>query len=331
MIYLMRRNNLLVFALALILGCSPSPSVDEPVEYNGTAYEGLLEITDSSSPRNAESFDYIHCSFPEAKGFTADGFFPLQAGTSETGDRQYVFMRLVKDGSGETAEYWGRGKEFEKRIWLRYGAGNYTFYVYNTVVNSCGLGYEGEIASYGITESNPVYVFTIENTRDESGTEFYPSDVVQADHEDIAALAGEIISGVSTAEGKAGAIHKYVVQNLYYDTDSTAAETRKKQDALSVLEDGSAVCEGYTCLFMALCRSTGIMARAHIAEPGSLNGPHAWASVYVNGGWLYVDPTWDDTGYTTEGSDDYKEDHLLFTSSADHANDGAGDYIKTDW
>lgn len=327
----MKRNILLIILLALILGCSHFPSVDEAVEYNGTTYEGLLEITDSSFPRNTESFDYISCSFPEAKGFTADGFFPLQAGTTETGDRQYVFMRVVKDGSGETAEYWGRGKEFEKRIWLRYGPGNYTFYIYNTVVNSCGLGYEGEIASFGITENKPVYVFKIENTRDESGVDVYPSDVVQADHKDIADLAGEITSGMSTAEGKVAAIHTYVVQNLYYDTDSTVAETRKKQDALSVLEEGSAVCEGYTCLFMALCRSAGIKARAHIAEPGSLNGPHAWAAVEINGGWLYVDPTWDDTGHTTEGSADYKEDHLLFTSSADHAKGGAGDYIKTDW
>ena len=327
----MKRYILLFFALALVFGCRQSPSVDEPFLYNGITYEGITDINDSSSPRNTESFDYISCSCPEAKGFTADGFFPLQAGTTETGDRQYVYMVLEKDGSGETAEYWGRGNDFEKRIWLRYGPGNYTFSIYNTVINSCGLGYEGEIESYGITETNPVYVFKIENSRDESGAAVYPSDVVQAGHADIADLAGEITSGASTAEEKVRAIHKYVVQNLYYDTASTDAATRKKQDALSVLADGGAVCEGYTCLFMALCRSAGINARAHIAGPETLNGAHAWAAVEVNGGWFYVDPTWDDTGYTTEGSTDYKEDHLLFTSSADHANDGAGDYIKTDW
>ncbi len=305
--------------------------VPEGFIYNGNSYLGLTKITDDSTPRNTDSFEHITIAEPGARGFEADGFFMLEGGSTGEDDYQYVYMRLSQDGTDNETEYWGRGPDFTKRVWLRYGPGNYTFQVYNTKINACAFEYDGDISSYGITEINPVYTFSIKNTCDEEGLTIYPSDCVQADSDQIWLLVRDIVKGIDSGEDQIRVIHEFVVTNLYYDLASTNAATRPKQDALSVLKQGHGVCEGYTCLFMALCRAAGYPTRAHISLPGSSSGAHAWASVYPTITWKYVDATLDDTGYTNQASSSFKEEYLLFTGSEFHENDGAGDYIHTGW
>lgn len=321
-----------IFIIVTLFSCQTSTNpTGNSIYYNGTTYTGMGRVSNNASPRNTDSFDYISISKPTVKGFDADAFFTLNGGTDLTDDRQYVYMHLVKDGTDNSADYWGRGSNFSKMIWLRFGKGNYTFYVYNTVINVCGLGYEGEINSYGYTVANPVYIFNINNTRDEDGSSVYPSDVVQSYGSSVSDLASSIITDSTSDEDAIRKIHDFVVLNLYYDTASTVIATRKKQDAVNVLANKCAVCEGYTCLFMALCRANGFKTRAHISVSGSSSGAHAWASVYLNGSYFYVDPTLDDTGGTTPDSTSIKHEYFLFTTSTFHENNGEGNYIKIDW
>jgi hypothetical protein len=319
--------------LLVVTGCTDPGGYQGSgvVTYNGVTYQGMTTVTDSTSPRNTDSFDYITVTEPAVKGFDADGFFELHGGTELTGDRQYVYIRLVKDSSDNSSDYWGRGTDFTKRIWLRYGSGSYTLYVYNTIINSCGLEYDGDISSFGITESNPVYIFSVNNTRSENGIDLYPSDVVQSDSKSISNLVNQVISDPTSDEDRIRQIHNYLVLNYYYDDDSIVASTRKKQDSLSVLANECCVCEGYTCLFLAIARASGIRSRAHISIPGSSSGAHAWAAVYMDDSWYYVDPTLDDTGGTTAGSTSIKHEWFMFNGSTFHENNGAGNYIKTGW
>ena len=103
-----------------------------------------------------------------------------------------------------------------------------------------------------------------------------------------------------------------MVTNLYYDTASfNDPSQRKKQDALASLNNGTAVCEGYTSLMSALLRCVGIHAKA-ISGLGN-GGAHAWDNVYMGSTWLLLDATWDDP-YPLQGDPRISYDYYLLAS-----------------
>lgn len=109
--------------------------------YNGVIYNGKGTILDGSSPITS-SDSKIVVTEPQEKSFQADGFFMIRGQVTYTGDMQYAWVRIVK-GSQETS-YWVRGN-FEKRLWLRFGSGDYNVYVHRTKITDGNLGYNGDI------------------------------------------------------------------------------------------------------------------------------------------------------------------------------------------
>ena len=79
---------------------------------------------------------------------------------------------------------------------------------------------------------------------------------------------------------------------IAYDYSSLATNFRKKQDAVSTLNNKLAVCEGLSCLYASFLRSQGIKCKVVRSET------HAWNEVYdtTTCKWYLVDITYNDMG-----------------------------------
>lgn len=65
--------------------------------------------------------------------------------------------------------------------------------------------------------------------------------------------------------------------------------------AYDALINCSSVCDGYAKAYYSLCTASGFPCKLYYgATNNSAYSNHAWNSVYVDGEWLYVDPTWND-------------------------------------
>lgn len=80
-------------------------------------------------------------------------------------------------------------------------------------------------------------------------------------------------------------IHDLIVENTEYGNEKESAF-----QAIGVLKDHRAVCEGYSLAFNDLARAMHL----HSLMINSAIINHAWNMVYVNGEWMFVDCTWDD-------------------------------------
>lgn len=275
----------------------------EPVTYMGNIYNGIDSSTMSGST-NATAM--LEVSYPTGNIFSADAFFPLKLKVNNPD--MYQFMLIIISNGTNTEHYTYRGTgedgEINTRIWLRWGAGNYTVKLYDLSSVSWqykdvgGTSDDGKVTYQGdnvvgIGYGYPDVTFTVNNTRDEDGTWLYPSSVVQADDINIMNKAADITYGLETAYDKARAIHDWIVLNHFYDEDSLAG-ARKRQDAVAVMEYGMAVCEGYANLACALIRNCGIEVK--YISSGYIN--HGWNHVNVgtadNPDWRLLDCTWDD-------------------------------------
>ena len=293
----------------------------EPITYMGNTYKGIDSSTMSGSIENVNlnsSFQQIkdisklEVSYPTGNTFKADAFFPLKLKVNNPD--MYQFMAIVISDGTNTEHYTYRGTgedgEINTRIWLRWGAGEYTVKLYDLASfswdyeNVGGTSDDGKViyqgdnvvaGSYYYAEGSdyPAVTFTVNNTRNEDGTWLYPSSVVQADDINIMNKAADITYGFETAYDKAKAIHDWIVLNHFYDNNSLGG-TRKRQDAVAVMEYGMAVCEGYANLACALIRNCGIEVK-YISST-SIN--HGWNHVNVgtadNHDWRLLDCTWDD-------------------------------------
>ena len=144
---------------------------------------------------------------------------------------------------------------------------------------------------------------------------------IQSDDSEIRALAESITAGLSSDYEKASAIYDWMGQNIAYDYETyraVDAESQRPQDAVSVMNQRSAVCEGYSHLAAALLRSLGIPTKYVLGYPvidygiGEttddwikilMNGGdeengiylvvwHAWNEVWVGDRWIIMDTTW---------------------------------------
>ena len=299
----------------------------KPLVYMGNTYNGIDSSTMSGSTKNVnidltvpgldtseiKATAKLEVSYPTGNEFSADAFFPLKLKVNNPD--MYQFMAIIISNGTNTEHYIYRGTgedgEINTRIWLRWGAGEYTVKLYDlssvkwNYKNVGGISADGNVtyqgdnvvtAGYYYVEGYdyPAVTFTVNNTRAEDGTWLYPSSVVQADDINIMNKAADITYGLETAYDKAKAIHDWIVLNHFYDYDSFSTPNRKRQDAVAVMEYGMAVCEGYANLAAALIRNCGIEVK-YISSSSMV---HAWNHVNVGtaneSDWRLLDCTWDD-------------------------------------
>ena len=129
----------------------------------------------------------------------------------------------------------------------------------------------------------------------------------------------------STAQSqydKALYLHDYLAQRVSY-----AYGTTDNMTAYGALINGSAGCVGYAKAYQYLLQQAGITAWMVMGTATSSNGTenHAWNVANLDGGWYYIDVTWDDTSSGIS----HKYFGLSLTEiSADHTLDSPYSYMR---
>ncbi len=211
---------------------------------------------------------------PAAAHIQVDGFVKVEG--SKSGSNP-IYLGIVKGSSIVYMELLATGS-FSRYLYFREAAADYAIVLMQPAR-----------ASYS-------FLCRIDVTNEPSADIQFlvPSTRVQAFDAEIRLLAKQIIDALDNPsdEDIAKAFHDYIIKSIYYDLDSLVPEQRKDQDALAVITNGMAVCEGYATLYTALLRACGIPALVMTGDTDG--GSHAWSRVYWDSAWHNVDVTWDD-------------------------------------
>ena len=88
-------------------------------------------------------------------------------------------------------------------------------------------------------------------------------------------------------------------KNTLLDEDTGALKPLDERVAITVLERGEAVCDGYARLFKTLCEYAGLQAvlihgyaRPGNGSPSGFKPNHSWNAVQIDGSWHLLDVTW---------------------------------------
>ena len=115
---------------------------------------------------------------------------------------------------------------------------------------------------------------------------------VQALDPRITSLSSSIVNGIESDYEKVIAIDDWITQNIVYNYTSTMMT--QKIDALTTLSLGMGICTGYSNLFAALARASGLEAKAMTGK-AKIEGKtyyHQWNEVKIDGVWYFIDTTW---------------------------------------
>jgi transglutaminase/protease-like cytokinesis protein 3 len=157
-------------------------------------------------------------------------------------------------------------------------------------------------------------------------------------------LSQTLVAPYSTDREKARAIFSWVAQHISYRTKRSTRRVRAASHPIltteysdtagwkgandvvaeAVLQNMSAVCDGYTRLFKKLCDFAGVpavivtgYARVEAGRGGvKFRSNHNWNAVYIDSAWQLIDVTWS-AGYLSYFGDDFIPnftDDYFFTS-----------------
>ena len=283
----------------------------DPVTINGHTFTGNIKYNTQHVARDNTNNITWYDPTPKDTYFTTDGFFVLK-GHSNT----YVFVAIVKndDDPDTNLEYKDDYKyqtyyifkpgDFEQRIWLRYGDGDYEIYATEA---DCEFFddydvYEGALKNWSWKLEAGAYTwFGVKNETGlnysaEDSAYLMPSYEIQCDDFLITNAFNAVMAELpddATLGMKLQALYDWEARRSHYDYVSfttTSTTKRKRQDAVHVLKYEMAVCEGYADLYTAFARLLGVKS----AYQSSENLCHAWTELYYKGKWKMVDITWDD-------------------------------------
>ncbi|MDR2468126.1 MAG: transglutaminase domain-containing protein [Spirochaetaceae bacterium] len=275
----------------------------KPVTYSGTGttYFGYIGGERAENAAEMPSRDTLIITNPQVADFDADAFFLFEGSVKNPKGGNYARVLVRKKATAQTAHpletwYLVQGA-FSQRIWLPFGTGEYQIEVLEFDKATVTRPPDGEGAFRGGSYTQQPLVFTVNNTREETaavdgdGRWSYPSFNIQSDDFRVLNLLNHITYGVKGERAIIKAVHDYLVSTLVYDTASFSNAARsRKMDALSVIKNGTAVCDGYTNLSAALLRAAGIPCRVVVNRAIV----HSWNQVWADGAWKFYDATWDD-------------------------------------
>ncbi len=278
-----------------------SDYLSDSVIINGHEFKG--EVTNGSGTCSDTTNITWAAPTPNYASFTADGFFVLKG----TANNTYGYVKVTKDDY--TTTYILPPGDFEQRIWLRFGDGEYTVLVseMNITYRTPDEGYEGAVEHYGsyYTSGSKTMTFTVTNNTGfpysaEECSYLMPSYICQSDDFIVSNVFNAVIAELPedvTLGQKLRALHDWETMHHQYDhTSADDHSKRKRQDAVHVVKYGMGVCEGYANLYATLVRLLGI--KAAYQSSSSMN--HGWIKCYYNGEWKLVDVTWDDHDKSAE-------------------------------
>ncbi|MDR2481262.1 MAG: transglutaminase domain-containing protein [Spirochaetaceae bacterium] len=321
----------------------------QPFKYQGTGktYKGYTGGARAETAVPMPARKTLTITNPQTAEFEADGFFLLEGIVNNPKGKNYARILVrkiddtkeegivnVKNSTPQKLETWYIVKDtFARRIWLPFGRGAYRIELIEFDSALVTTPPNGEGMFRGGSYSQEPLAFTVYNTREETGVDgdgrwIYPSFNIQSDDFRIENLANDITFGIKTDYEKIRAIHDHAVSSLKYDTISFSNSGHsRKMDALSVLNNGTAVCDGYSNLSAALLRCAGIPCRITVNKALL----HSWNQVWINNTWKLYDATWDDL-VPDKGPDVIQHTYFLLDSlsGGDTRHRGSGIVIIGD-
>lgn len=322
----------------------------DPVTINGHTFTGTITKINNTARSDTNKIKFADPT-PRYSNFKTDGFFILKGFATDTNPN--VFIRKCGEGAltadnkynpdypYQTNIILPKG-EFEQRIWLRWGNGEYDVWIEecNVTFYENYDGYEGATKTWNIPRGyGESTYFNVTNESDfdyssEDCAYLLPSDNCQCDDFLITNAFNSVMAELpenATLGQKLRALYDWEAKRSHYDYVSftdTSTTKRKRQDAVHVIKYGMCVCEGYADLYTAFARLLGVKSAFQWSEYWC----HDWTELYYNGEWKMVDLTWDD-GSAKMTTDKYptRENYWYFLidpNDASHAKkDNEGNVI----
>lgn len=124
--------------------------------------------------------------------------------------------------------------------------------------------------------------------------------IPEANCTSVEALANYIKQNFTVDSARVRAVYVWITNHISYDVARLKAKEKNPdmppQTVTEVLSSRSAVCQGYSELFVALCRAMNINATlisGYTKFQGKVNPvSHAWVAVEIDSEWFLFDPTW---------------------------------------
>jgi len=134
---------------------------------------------------------------------------------------------------------------------------------------------------------------------DETVPFLYPNQYVWYDADSATVQkARELVRGLTDQTLIAEAFYEFVVKHMRYDNElARTVERGYLPSADASLESGKGICFDYAALLAVMLRSEGIPTRMLIGTVTPENLYHAWNSVFLEGKWVWMDPTLDGSGH----------------------------------
>ncbi len=127
-------------------------------------------------------------------------------------------------------------------------------------------------------------------------------EIQQSISDSVAKVIAATITADMSDHDKAVALNRWITDNAVYDREAFAAsEAGENLDSFmyawradGIFEHGTAVCGGYAMTYNALLNEAGVPT-VYVTGDVLVAGRHAWNKVLIDGSWLAVDPTWNDS------------------------------------
>ena len=254
-------------------------------------------INSNSTPavqtETAQNTETTKLLLPEASGTIVNEGNGVTIDASHT-DQGYVMVRCAPSDKrlkarvstpAQTYYYDLPGGDTYSVFPLQMGDGAYTVRVMEQVENDLyAMRYGVDISVSLSSETIPF---------------LYPNQYVWYDETTkTVQKANELAAGLTSDAEIAKLIYGFVVDHMSYD--QAKAETVPKGYVPSVdeaLDTGKGICFDYAVLLAVMLRAEGIPTKMLIGFVTSDNLYHSWNSVYLNGEWVWMDPTLDKTGH----------------------------------
>ncbi|MEN6595041.1 MAG: transglutaminase-like domain-containing protein [Clostridiaceae bacterium] len=281
--------RLLIFGFICLFACSKTPT--RAVLQEETVSDDAPVALAGNTPAADETADKL--LLPEASGTVVYEGQGVTIDASHT-DQGYVMIRCEQtekrlkarvSTSAQTYYYDLPSGEDYSVFPLQMGDGDYTLRIMEQVEDDL----------YAVRYSVDIEVALA----DETIPFLYPSQYVWYDAESDTVETSREVTGELTDEEKiVKACYRFVVNHIAYDTQKAkTVESGYLPNADETLETGKGICFDYSVLLAVMLRSQGIPTRVVIGMVSPENLYHAWNSVYLDGEWVWMDPTLDGMGH----------------------------------
>lgn len=212
--------------------------------------------------------------------------------------RNYKYIRFSND-----EEYYPLSKEDIKNIYynvLNNGWDTFTFYCPDSYVECTDdileIGDDKQLLSKINNYVHPfnsflhIYVKIVGNKVTIQNEKKYSDEMIETINNKVDEVLNSLNIGFHSDRTKIEQIHNYIINNSTYDEDYVlGTSSHKSNSAYGNLIEGFGVCSGYSDA-MAI-----FLDRLNIPNIKVSSENHIWNLVYVDGEWLHLDLTWDDT------------------------------------